>query len=247
MKKISQNKTDYRTFTSPDESDGFSMTGNMNDIVTGDGTHVFLRHLTYEKDWRLSERKYPHLFSTSHFVDGNENHRSHMTIGLGFFGRTIYAYPWIPQRFGPKLNYPVGLMFVYKGKTAWGVQRGSQGVYTLFQKDIPAYTEDDEEYKNDLIRTGGDWAWSVEPKMRPRAILMAGDRVFLGGMPLMDPADPFATFEGRKGGLLNVYSAADGTAGGEIKLDSPVIWNGLAAADGKLFICTMDGSLVCLK
>jgi len=245
--KISQNKTDYRTFVSPDRSDGFSMAGSLNDVISGDGKRVYLRHLTCNTDWQQAAAPVPHLFSTSSFVDDNENHRSHMTMGLGFFGRTIYAYPWIPKRFGPKLNYPMGLMLVYQGNTAWGIQRGSDYVYTLFQKDIPAYAKDDPEYKNDLIRTGGNWAWSVQPGMRPRAMIKAGDRIYIGGMPLTQAGDPYATFSGRSGGLVQVYSASNGEKLSTLKLDSPVVWDGLAAARGRLYVSCQDGSLVCLR
>jgi len=245
--KISQNKTDYRTFVSADKSDGFSMAGSLNDVISGDGKHVYLRHLTCNTDWQAAAAPVPHLFSTSSFVDDNENHRSHMTMGLGFFGRTVYAYPWIPKRFGPKLNYPMGLMLVYQGDTAWGIQRGSDYVYTLFQKGIPAYKADDPEYKNDLIRTGGNWAWSVQPGMRPRAMIKAGQKIYIGGMPLTKPDDPYATFSGRSGGLVQVHSVANGEKLDTIKLDSPVVWDGLAAAHGRLYISCQDGSLVCLK
>jgi len=246
--KISQNTVDFRTFVSPDKSDSFSMDGNMNDVISGDGEHVFLHHLTFDRQWRRSDEMLPHLFSTSHFTDDNENHRSHWCIGNGFFGRTIYAYPWIPERFGKQLNFPLGLMFVYKDRQAWGIQRAGSGSgnYVLFGKDIPSYAADDPAYKNDLIRTGGNWTWSVDPKMRPRAILMAGGNIVLGGMPLMQQNDPFATFEGRKGGLLKVFSVADGGLSTEIELGSPVVWDGMAAAEGKLFVSTQDGNIVCL-
>jgi outer membrane protein assembly factor BamB len=250
-KTISQNKTDYRTFVSADKSDGFSMAGALNDVISGDGEHVYLRHLTCNTDWQEAAAPVPHLFSTSSFVDDNENHRSHMTMGLGFFGRTIYAYPWIPKRFGPNLYYPMGLMLVYQGGTAWGIQRGSDYVYTLFQKDIPQYKADDPEYKNDLIRTAkkddSTWTWSIKPGMRPRAMIKAGDRIYIGGMPVTIAGDPYATFEGRGGGLLQVRSAANGELLNTIKLDSPVVWDGLAVAQGRLYGSCQDGSLLCLQ
>ena len=246
--KISQNTVDFRTFVSPDKSDSFSMDGNMNDVISGDGEHVFLRHLTFDSNWQRSGEMLPHLFSTSHLTDGNENHRSHWCIGRGFFGRTVYAYPWIPERFGKQLNYPLGLMFAYSGRQAWGIQRTASGAgtYVLFGKEIPAYVADDPAYKNDLIRTGGNWTWNVNPGMRPRAILMAAKSLVLGGMPSAEPGGPFAAFEGRKGGLLKIFSASDGELSAELELDSPVVWDGMAAAGGKLFLSTTDGSIVCL-
>ena len=246
--KISQNTVDFRTFAAPDKSDSFSMDGNMNDVVTGDGEHVFLRHLTFDRQWQRLDEMLPHLFSTSCLTDDNENHRSHWCIGRGFFGRTIYAYPWIPERFGSQLNYPVGLMFAYKDRQAWGIQRTGSGAgrYTFFSKGIPEYVADDPAYENDLIRTGGNRAFDVDPGMRPRAILMAGNSIFLGGMPLTDSLDPYAGFEGRTDGLLKIFSATDGELLATVTLDAPVVWDGMAAAEEKLFVTTTDGSVLCL-
>ena len=209
--RISQNTVDFRTFASPDKSDSFSMNGNMNDVISGDGEHVFLRHLTFDflrhltfdARWQRCEEMLPHLFSTSRFTDGNENHRSHWCMGSGFFGRTIYAYPWIPERFGKQLNHPIGLMLVYKDQQAWGIQRTASGAgsYTLFSKDRPAY--------------------------------LAGD--------------PYAAFEGRAEGLLRVFAASDGTASAEIELDAPVVWDGMAAAGGRLVMALTDGTVVCFE
>lgn len=249
--KISQNRTDYRTFASADKSDSFSISGaTMNDVVSGDGKNVFLRHLTYGADWKLKPNKEVHLFSTSHLTDDNENHRSHWVIGRGFFGRTIYAYPWIPERFMGDLFYPVGLMFAFEGMESWGIHRMKGDYhYALFQQTIPNIPEDSGEYTNDLAREKGvnTWTWSVNPEFRPRAILKAGGSVVVGGMPLKDEDDPFAALEGRKGGVVKVFNAKDGSVISENKIDSPVMWDGLAAANGKLYASLQDGSIICLE
>jgi outer membrane protein assembly factor BamB len=261
--KLTQNATDYRTFVSPDKSDSFSMDGaTMNDVVSGDGKNIFLRHLTYGADWKLQEEKKMHLFSTSTFVDDNENHRSHWAIGRGHFDRTPVAYPWIPERSKGALLYPIGLMFAFDEMNSWGIERlntkGDAGKddYALFRKAIPNPSSD---HLNDLIKStgesnwgGGDkekttWQWDVNPEIRPRAILKAGDRIVLGGMPLKDESDPFATFEGRKGGVVKIYNADDGQVTGEIKTASPIMWDGFAAANGRLYATLQDGSIICFE
>ena len=56
-----------------------------------------------------------------------------------------------------------------------------------------------------------------------------------------------AALNGERGALLLCISAEDGKKLGELKLDGCPIFDGLAAADGKLFIATMDGSVVCCE
>ncbi|MGB2819508.1 MAG: PQQ-binding-like beta-propeller repeat protein, partial [Phycisphaerae bacterium] len=58
--------------------------------------------------------------------------------------------------------------------------------------------------------------------------------------------DPWAAYEGRKGGRLLVISAADGTAKADLQLASPPVLDGLAAARGRLFMSTADGKVTCL-
>ena len=73
-----------------------------------------------------------------------------------------------------------------------------------------------------------------------KTLLVAGfaDRI--------DPDDPWATFDGRGGGLLRAVSAADGKKLAEYKLNAPPVWNGMAAAGGRLYLATTDGKVLCL-
>jgi len=85
-----------------------------------------------------------------------------------------------------------------------------------------------------------DWA-----PVRIRGMVLAGKSLFVAGPPdALDPDDPMASFEGRMGGLLRAYSAVDGKKLAEQKLDSPPVFDGLIAAEGRLLLSTMDGRLV---
>ncbi len=87
-----------------------------------------------------------------------------------------------------------------------------------------------------------DWA-----PVRIRGMVLAGQNLFVAGPPdVIDPADPMASFEGRMGGVLRAYSAVDGKMLTEQKIDAPPIFDGLIAAEGRLFLSTMDGRLVCM-
>ncbi len=63
---------------------------------------------------------------------------------------------------------------------------------------------------------------------------------------VMDPKDPLAAFEGRKGALLWVVATDSGRRRAEYRLDSPPVFNGMAAADGRLYIATRDGQVLCM-
>jgi hypothetical protein len=78
-------------------------------------------------------------------------------------------------------------------------------------------------------------------------MVLAGSQLFVAGPPdVVDPEDPMAAFEGRKGGLLWTISAADGTRRAACALEAPPVFDGIIAARGRLFASLHGGSLLCL-
>ena len=79
----------------------------------------------------------------------------------------------------------------------------------------------------------GPWPWPVR-------------RLFAAGPPdVVDPKDPLGAFEGRKGGVLCVFDAASGEKTAEETLPSPPVFNGIAAARGRVYLAGEDGTLAC--
>ena len=90
-------------------------------------------------------------------------------------------------------------------------------------------------------------AWEITVPIRPRAMLLADKALFFAGTPdVADPEDPWAAIKGRKGALLCAFSTTDGTKLAEMALDVPPVWDGLAAANGRLYVSMTDGSVLCL-
>jgi len=82
----------------------------------------------------------------------------------------------------------------------------------------------------------------VELPMRMRAMVAAGDTLFVAGTPDETPNDdPWSAYEGRRGGRLRAVSTRDGKKLAVYKLDAPPVWDGMAAANGKIFIATTSG------
>jgi hypothetical protein len=89
--------------------------------------------------------------------------------------------------------------------------------------------------------------WMTWLPVRMRALVKAGDTLLVAGAPdVLDPDDPFAAFEGRKGASLVAVSAEDGSRLSETPLPSPPVFDGLIAAGGRVLACLRDGSVVCL-
>ena len=88
--------------------------------------------------------------------------------------------------------------------------------------------------------------WAQWVPVRIRGMVLAGDTLFVAGPPdVLDPKDPLAAFEGRKGGALWAVSAKDGKKLAEYTLESPPVFDGLIAAEGRLYISTVGGNVLC--
>ena len=107
-------------------------------------------------------------------------------------------------------------------------------------------------------------AWSASIPMLARAMVLTPDRLFVAGLPdilneeelnanlndmsLQAQAKKQAdAWDGKHGGLLYALSTTDGTKRLELTLDSPPVFDGMAAADGALFVVQQNGTVLCLN
>jgi len=239
--------TDYKTFTQSDGSDTYSVAGGLADVPVSDGKHIFLRHLMFTRELEARSGKTTQLFATASLLDGTENHRADWGIGTGEHDRMPAArHKGGFSRFhledqaktAPyRTDQPTGLMLVRDADTVWGVLRNARknpvGGYSLFGKSMDT--------------SKGAKPWKKDLPVRPRAMLKSGDRIVLAVMPKEIPAnDPHAAYDGRLGGALWICSAKDGSKLAEYALSSPVRWDGMAAASGRLYLSTTDGRIVCM-
>jgi hypothetical protein len=77
------------------------------------------------------------------------------------------------------------------------------------------------------------------------AMLQAGDVLFVAG-PEQDALGSEAALAGQSEAILLAVSTADGHPHAHTPLPSPPVWDGMAAADGCLFLATRDGRVLCL-
>ena len=92
-----------------------------------------------------------------------------------------------------------------------------------------------------------DPVWHKWVPILVRAMTVTENALFVAGAPdeLVD-GDPMASFEGRNGAVLRVMSKKDGTKISELKLDAPPVFDGMSAANGRLYMALTNGELVCL-
>jgi hypothetical protein len=99
-------------------------------------------------------------------------------------------------------------------------------------------------FSHDLA--SGKNTWEQRIAIRGRAMVVTDDKLCVAGPPdVVDREDPLAAFEGRRGGVLRIVDKVDGRTVSEHKLASPPVFNGAAAANGRLLLSLEDGTVAC--
>ncbi len=109
-----------------------------------------------------------------------------------------------------------------------------------------------------------DLHWSMkQPPLHARAMVLAGDKLIVAGPPdvlheddaFNQPFDPNtqsaiaaqdAAYDGKHGARLLVVSATTGQTLAQRDLSVNPVWDGMAVAQGQLYITQADGSVLCL-
>ena len=66
-------------------------------------------------------------------------------------------------------------------------------------------------------------------------------------LKLSNPKEVLDAWNGKQGGLLWAASRKDGGKQAVYQLDSPPVFDGMAAAEGSLYLSTADGRLLCFR
>jgi outer membrane protein assembly factor BamB len=151
------------------------------------------------------------------------------------------------------------------GKAIRFTAKKAAGKNAVATKDGPARKtasekEGSEKPSNSLVKP----KWANDVPIYVRAMVLAGDKLFIAG-PL-DIIDEEATFkqlsekdegvqqlladqdnalEGKVSGLLLAINCDSGLVEHQIELGTLPAWDGMAGANGKLYLSTIDGRLMC--
>ena len=194
--------------------------GALPDILVADESRIYMRSEVFDPELKRQTGK-PDLKVPSGFLDDSYFKRTPWTLG-GEYARLIVH--------DNQSVYYVRMFDSLRGldPTVFFTP-GSKG-YLLFAKNM----------------TGQRSTWSERVPVRIRAMVLAGGRLVVAGPPdVVDPKDPLGAFEARKGGLMYVVDSGSGERLAEQTLPSPPVFNGAAAANGRLYVAEEDGSLTC--
>ena len=194
--------------------------GSLPDILMSDGELIYMRGVAF--DAQLTRQRGKPALQTRHgLLDETYFKRVPWTFG-GEYARLIVR--------DNRSVYYVRMFDSLRGLDPTVYFTPGRKGYLLFAKNMEGQRK----------------GWAERVPVRIRAMALAGDRLFVAGPPdVVDPKDPHGAFEGRKGGLLYAIDTSVGEKAAEHTLASPPVFNGAAAARGRLYIAHEDGSLSC--
>ena len=181
----------------------------------------------------------------------------------------VYGYGRKPQYYVNASVLEYHLFGADKKVSAEAAKRVGQAAGKMNRRSVKK-NADSSDWKvrrafptEDLTAARNQWNLD-QPALQVRAMVAAGNALVVAGHPdFIDerrafrlPDDPSVqqllrkqaeALEGRHGGRLWIVGKTDGKPVARYRLDTPPVFDGMAAVAGRLLIATQDGSLVCLS
>jgi len=104
----------------------------------------------------------------------------------------------------------------------------------------------DGAYRLFAVRRGeGTAQWAKPVTLQVRAMVLADKVLFVAGLR-GDAGDGLQGRDENQGALLIAISASDGTELTQYRLDSSPVFDGMAAANGRLYLSLENGQVLCM-
>jgi len=202
---------------------------------------------------RIQGEALPHLFSSYGFLDDSWFHRSYWVYGELCSHRHGYA--------GKGKRSPAGRILVCDDRNVYGFGR----LKKYFNWTTPMeYRLFAEPKKGSVVKGVNKALWETNVPILANGLVLAGDTLFAAGAPdVLDETAPGirsdapealesvqeqeAALVGRRGGILVAVSKEDGEVEFRCDLDAPPVFDGLIAANGRLYLALKDGTVQCWK
>jgi hypothetical protein len=251
---------------------GLATGGYLPDVLAADGDSIFMRGTRFDLDLVRQKENVAHLWSSVGFLDDSWWHRTYWQIGTSM-GSGWGGWPKAGQRvpagrllvtngsrvfgFGRNQYDIPGAHVGVDASGVWGpigAQQGRWTFYHLFGRplDVEAAKQSRRQPETEAASKSD---WSRRVPVLAQAMVLAGQTLFVAGPPDKvreiphEPAevDPLAEgLEAQREGSLLAVSSTDGTTLANYPLKSPPSFDGMAAAQGHLYLSTKIGQVVCM-
>ncbi len=220
---------DPKTGKQPEPIDRSVMPGERWDLLTGDSKYVYLRDMVFDHQAKQQPKGEPHLLALTGFLDDSWVHRSYWIFGKQCSLSTGCS--------GRARHLVFGRLLVFDKETVYGFGRKKVDWSSAFQ---------DGPYR--LFATlpdGKQIRWTKSVPIQVRAMILAGDTLLVAGPRVDEHGDPLSD-DRPDSVMLMAVSAANGDVLAKVPLNGCPIFDGMAAAEGQLYLALEDGHVICL-
>jgi outer membrane protein assembly factor BamB len=218
---------DPQTGRQPPQSAPAVMPGAREDLLSSDAGHVYLRDLVFDLQGAPLTEGNQHLFTLTGFLDDAWSHRSYWIFGTQCSLATGCSGRDKNLLYGRLLVFDEAAIYGFGRKTVHWSNALEDGPYRLFA----------------VKRDAGTRQWEQAVPIQVRALLLAGGVLYAAG-PVA--ADRQITLDPQAPVWLLALAASDGRELARYPLDAPPVFDGLAAARGRLYAALENGRVVCL-
>jgi outer membrane protein assembly factor BamB len=237
------------------------MQGAKNDVLSCDGNRVFMRHWAFDLEGQSVPQDRNHLFSPTGFLDVSWFRRTYWIYGRSYVsGAQGWARTGNVRPSGRILSLDGDRLYGF-GRDYYPPSPGNQHqMYSAGESErlFAALTSSDAtsldssdaapRRKPASGRNRGI-LWTVPADLQVRGMVLAGEgaskRLIIAGAK-GDWVVSQEAYEGKLGSVLRMISVDDGRILAEQDLPGCPIFDGMSAADGRLYVSLTDGRIVCL-
>jgi len=254
---------------------GIASGGHLPDVLTTDGDSIFMRSARFDMDLVRQKDNVAHLWSSVGLLDDSWWHRTYWQIGIsmgsgwggwakagqrGLAGRLLVTDGSRVFGYGRNQYDIPGAHVGVDAGGVWGpigAQQGRWTFYQLFGRAMNTRAGKPSPRKPAPVKQAAsesDWAHRVP--VLGQALVLADETLFVAG-PVDEVSeipheptgsDPLAdALEAKRGGRLLAVSATDGKTLADYELTSSPVFDGMAAAQGRLYMSTKSGKVVCMS
>ena len=229
--------------------------GCLNDILSSDGKHLFMRHQVFDLGGEPRAERIPHLHSPDGFLSSDTTTRLLWTYAPLFTSPHQGAF--YDQRLSRTL-FPSGRILVEDEDVIYGFGQNHYagasaepgGQWALFaadkHRDVPLDLTAIEYRKLALAGEHSmEFRWWKRLPIQAWAMVRTDEVLFVAGPEGGAETCPDALAGQGEAALLAV-SPADGSVLAEMPLPAAPVWDGMAAAAGNLYLTLTNGQVLCL-
>ena len=229
--------------------------GFLNDILASDGKRIFMRHQVFDEKGQAQSDRIPHLHGPDGFLSEETTPRLLWTYA------PVYTSPHQGAFYDRRLSrtlFPTGRILVEGRDEIYGYGQnhyekprpdpgGTYALFCAFKKSEIPLDLTAREYRELAVNQGKSMSfrWWKRIPIQVWAMVLAEDVLFVTG-PMGNELNSEAALDGEASGRLLAVSRRDGAILAEMILPSTPVWDGLAAARGKLYLSTRNGQVLCL-